>query len=53
MSTYHKGIDISGNTGDNIAAATSGKVIISKNSQSYGKYIMIENRRSEDSICTL
>lgn len=43
MSTYHKGIDIAAVTGTSIVAATSGTVTISRNSSSYGNYIMIEN----------
>ncbi len=43
VSTYHKGIDIGANTGTKIVAATDGKVIISRESPTYGKYIMLEN----------
>ncbi len=43
VSTYHKGIDIAANLGTPIVAATNGTVIISKLSQSYGNYIMLEN----------
>ncbi len=42
VSTYHKGIDIGANTGTSVVASTKGKVVISRNSQSYGNYIMIE-----------
>ena len=43
ISTYHKGIDISANTGTPVFASTDGKVILSQYSPSYGNYIMIEN----------
>ncbi|MCI9365468.1 MAG: M23 family metallopeptidase [Clostridia bacterium] len=53
VSTYHKGIDIGANKGTDIVASINGKVIISKSSKTYGNYIMIENRRDKNSICTL
>ena len=43
VSTYHKGIDIGAITGTKIVASTNGKVIISRESPTYGKYIMLEN----------
>lgn len=42
-STYHKGIDIDGDTGDEIIAALSGTVVISKYSVSSGNYITIDH----------
>ena len=42
MTAYHKGIDIAADTGTSITAATEGTVVISKYSQSYGNYVMIQ-----------
>lgn len=43
VSAYHKGIDIAANTGTLILASTDGEVIISRNSPTYGNYIMLKN----------
>lgn len=42
-STYHKGIDISGNTGDEIIAALAGTVVVSQYSVSSGNWIQIDH----------
>lgn len=42
-STYHKGIDIDGYTGDEIVAALSGTVVIARYSVSSGNYITIDH----------
>lgn len=43
VTAYHKGIDIGADIGTPIYASTDGEVIISRNSPSYGKYVMIQN----------
>lgn len=45
VSSYHTGLDIAANTGTDICAAHSGKVIMSEVYSSYGNCIMIENEK--------
>lgn len=43
ITAYHKGIDIAANLGESVLSSTDGEVIISKNSPTYGNYVMIQN----------
>lgn len=43
MTAYHKGIDIAANLGESVLSSTDGEVIISKNSPTYGNYVMVQN----------
>lgn len=43
ISSYHTGLDIAANTGTEICAAHSGKVIMAKMYSSYGNCVMIED----------
>jgi murein DD-endopeptidase MepM/ murein hydrolase activator NlpD len=40
---WHSGVDISGNTGDSVAAAWDGKVIYSGEKKGYGKLVVLEH----------
>lgn len=43
ITAYHKGIDIAANSGTSIVSSIDGEVIISKYSQSYGNYAIVQN----------
>ncbi len=43
MTAYHKGIDIAANLGESVLSSTDGEVIISRNSPTYGNYVMVQN----------
>ncbi len=43
ITAYHKGIDIAANLGESVLSSTDGEVIISKNSPTYGNYVMVQN----------
>lgn len=47
---FHKGIDLSGETGDEIYATADGEVILSQHSYSYGNYIIIKHANGIETL---